>query len=259
MADDGSASRLSTPRWRRWPSHARRALDAGVDLVFPPVCACCQAPLEGGASEAFCLDCRTTLVDSRPGCRRCGAPSGAGDAGGCPHCAQAGFQFRGTVRLGSYAGLLRSVTLLTKRRENRSLATALGGLLAAAARERLHDWRPDVVVPVPMHWMRRVWRGTNGPEAIAARIAAELGVPLRPELLTRRRRTRPQASLSPHQRRANVRGAFRAASHRDLPGACVLLVDDIMTTGATLHEAAKTLARAGVAEVFVAVVARAED
>ncbi len=135
---------------------------------------------------------------------------------------------------------------------------ALGEMLAETAGASLEASLTDVVVPVPMHWTRRTWRGANSPETIAQRLALRLAVPLRPALLVRARRTAPQASLSPNQRRANVRGAFRAAVHPDLPGARVLLVDDIMTTGATLNEAAKTLVRAGAAEVMVAVLARAE-
>jgi predicted amidophosphoribosyltransferase len=103
-----------------------------------------------------------------------------------------------------------------------------------------------------------MWRGGNSPDVVAQRLAAELGVPTRPTLLARRRRTAPQASLPPSRRKGNVRGAFRAARHADLPGARLLLVDDIMTTGATVNEAAKTLSKAGAAAVAVAVLARAE-
>ena len=89
-------------------------------------------------------------------------------------------------------------------------------------------------------------------------IANRLGVPTTSRLLVRRRRTIPQATLSPGRRRANVRGAFFVHPHQDLVGAKVLLVDDILTTGATLNEAAKMLRKAGAEEVSVAVLARAE-
>jgi predicted amidophosphoribosyltransferase len=78
-----------------------------------------------------------------------------------------------------------------------------------------------------------------------------------PRLLVRRRPTAPQAELSPPRRKTNVRGAFRAARHPDLPGARLLVVDDIMTTGATANEVAKTLKKAGAASVSIAVLARA--
>jgi ComF family protein len=162
------------------------------------------------------------------------------------------------VRLGSYEATLRSVVLRMKRQTHRALAIVVGDLLFNA---RVADWealKPDAVVPVPMHWSRRVWRGFNSPETISERLARHLDVPLASHLLRRRRRTAPQANLPPTRRLANVRGAFRATAHPDLAGARLLLVDDIMTTGATVNEAAKMLTRAGASFVGIAVVARAE-
>jgi len=145
-----------------------------------------------------------------------------------------------------------------KRPADRPLAVVLGEHLAARVAAEFSTAEIDVVMPVPMHWSRRVWRGANSPEVLAAAIAERLGVPTTSQLLVRRRRTIPQATLSPGRRRANVRGAFAVHPHKDLIGARVLLVDDILTTGATLNEAAKTLRKAGSSEVSVAVLARAE-
>jgi ComF family protein len=148
--------------------------------------------------------------------------------------------------------------LRIKRPQERALAISLGHLLAHEKNSDLTAWQVDAVIPVPMHWSRRIWRGANSPETIAERLSRRLAVPLASHLLIRRRRTQPQASLSPTRRMANVRGAFRADKHPDLKGARLLLVDDIMTTGATLNEAAKVLRRAGAAFVGVVVLARAE-
>ncbi|REK17979.1 MAG: ComF family protein [Planctomycetota bacterium] len=240
-------------------SHGRRWLGQGLDLVFPPGCACCQVEIDAGISPPLCSACREGLHDPRPACPRCGVVLTRGDAQApCPRCREVKFRFGSVIRLGSYQGLLRSAVLQTKRPQSRLLAAALADLLAGVNAARLAELAPEVVVPVPMHWTRRIWRGTNCPETIAARLAGHLGVPARTGLLARRRRTVPQASLSPSRRKANVRGAFRAAKHPDLPGARVLLVDDIMTTGATLDEASRTLAGRGAAVVGVAVLARAE-
>jgi ComF family protein len=178
--------------------------------------------------------------------------------GECPQCHDRRFQFACVARLGTYQGPLRKAVLRIKQPGELALATMLGDLLATTAGARLASIGFDVVVPVPMHWTRLFWRGGNNPDTLAYRLAAQLGLPMRPRLLKRRRRTAPQASLPPSRRRANVRGAFRAPRHADLPGARVLLVDDIMTTGATVNEAARTLRRAGVELVAVAVLARAE-
>ncbi len=244
---------------RTWWGGVRRFASLELDLVFPPDCGFCRVELEPGSGQRLCEACRTMLTDARPSCPRCGAWMPVPHAGeGCPKCQEHRFHFQSVVRLGGYEGAMRSAVLRIKRPQERILATALGRLLATTAGSQLAQFQPDVVVPVPMHWTRKAWRGTNSPETIARQLAEHLKLPLRGELVARRRRTVPQASLTPPRRAANVRGAFRAAAHPDLKGACVLLVDDIMTTGATVNEAAKVLAKAGASRVVVAVLARAE-
>lgn len=244
---------VAAERLRRW-------LGAGLDLVFPPGCAFCHNPLETSAPGLLCPTCQDHLIDQRPACGRCGCTivGSRGASTNCPHCVAEKFHFDATVRLGPYEGMCRTAVLRVKRASQRALALALGDLLAAVHRDALQALAPEAIVPIPMHWSRRMWRGANSPETISERLSRKLGVPLAPHLLARRRRTAPQAHLSPSRRLANVRGAFRAAAHADLPGARLLLVDDIMTTGATVNEAAKVLRRAGAAFVGVAVLARAE-
>ena len=153
---------------------------------------------------------------------------------------------------------MRSAVLRIKRERNPGLAMAMADLLAATQGGELSDWRPDAVVAIPMHWSRRAWRGVHSAETIANRLAARLDIPIASHVLVRRRRTAPQARLAPSRRKANVRAAFRACAGRDLEQSRLLLVDDIMTTGATLNEAARTLLRSGASEIAAAVVARAE-
>jgi ComF family protein len=162
------------------------------------------------------------------------------------------------VRLGRYDGALRAAVLRMKTDTNPGLAMSLGDLLFAQRGEQLAAWKPDAVVPVPMHWSRRIRRGVNSPHTVAERLAARLKVPLAAHLLSRRRRTAVQARLPASKRQANVRGAFRARAHCDLPGARLLLVDDVMTTGATVNEAARTLAGAAASAVEIVVLGRAE-
>jgi ComF family protein len=114
---------------------------------------------------------------------------------------------------------------------------------------------PDAVVPVPLHWWRRLRRGYNQSEALARGLARVLALPCRTSWLRRARHTPSQVGKSAEQRRANVRGAFRAA--RVPAGASVLLVDDVMTTGATASEAARALKEAGAGRVVAAALGRA--
>lgn len=251
--------RFSATTAARLRSGTRQWMGLGLNLVFPPACAACQVSLEPGTPLGLCIPCRAQFVDTRPACSRCGLKVPPGfDSAACPQCRDLRLRFARVLRLGQYEGDLRSAVLRIKRPHERALAVALGDALGETFAAQLSHAQPDVVIPVPMHWTRRAWRGTNSPQTIAGRLALHLDIPMATHLLVRSRRTAPQATLSPNKRRANVRGAFRVRSHRDLPGARVLLIDDIMTTGATLNEAAKVLVKAGVGEITVAVLARAE-
>ncbi len=259
MTRPASTADLSQPR-----NHARGHgpatwLSPLVDLMFPPSCAFCYSALQTGNDGLLCFACREELADRRAPAR-CGSVivEQADSTGACRQCRGRRFHFDAVIRLGVYEGFRRSAVLRIKRPSQRNLAVSLAKFLATAERECLRAMALDGIVPVPMHWSRRIWRGVNSPQTIAECIARSLGLPLAGHLLTRCRRTAPQASLAPSKRRANVRGAFRVARHSDLPGARLLLVDDIMTTGATVNEAAKELRRAGASFVAVAVVARAE-
>ena len=153
---------------------------------------------------------------------------------------------------------MRAVVLRMKRSKGEVLSHAMGDLFVLRRRTELDELDPDVIVPVPMYWTRRLRRGANSPEILARRIGRALRVTVEARLLARRRNTLPQADLPPRKRFLNVRGAFRVRSGYDLEGCRVLLVDDILTTGATCSEAAKMLKQAGAKAVAAAVLARAE-
>ncbi len=137
------------------------------------------------------------------------------------------------------------------------LAVALVELLWELRRDELSQLQAEVVVPLPMHWARRLQRGANAPDVLAERLARRLGVPLCP-MLARRRHTAPQASLARAARLTNLRQAFGLRGSYNCRGARVLLVDDVLTTGTTCGEATRVLLRHGAATVSVAVLARAE-
>jgi ComF family protein len=133
----------------------------------------------------------------------------------------------------------------------------LGGHLAAALVDGLGDRLAgfDRVVPVPLHWRRRLARGYNQAEQIARPLAARLGLPCAP-LLARRRATPPQSLLGKADRLANLRRAFRVPRPEKVRGLRILLVDDVATTGATLDAAARALKNAGAAAVIALVAGR---
>ena len=160
------------------------------------------------------------------------------------------------MRLGPYDGLLRDAVLRAKHEANEPLAEDLGGLLAAARNGELRYLTPDVTVPVPLHWRKRWRRGYNQAAAIARGVAGATGIPCRTDWLVRTRATPTQTGRSPSARWDNVRGAFRVRRGAAVRGVRVLLVDDVLTTGATCDAAAAALREAGAAQVVAAVVAR---
>ncbi len=138
------------------------------------------------------------------------------------------------------------------------IAEAMGAFFCQTRGEQIRALCPNLVVPVPMHWRRRWVRKTNGPDILAAHMAKFLQVPCQARLLRMNRNIKPQKGLKRRDRRKNLVGAFRVAKGYDIRirGARVLLVDDVLTTGATCDAAAKALKEAGAATVVVAVLAR---
>jgi ComF family protein len=237
----------------------KRLARASIDLVYPPRCAYCAGPLEA-ARNPFCSECRELLAP--PGlaqCRRCAAAVNPNErqAGDCSRCRTERFRFDRVFALARYEGPLREAVLRMKRSNEEPLMMAMGQLLAHRFGDELRLLKPDVVVPVPMHWTRRLVRGTNSPEIMGAVLARKLGAFFGSRSLRRRRPTRKLAELTRHERKRTLRDAFRAGRGCDFTDAHVLLVDDVLTTGTTCDTAARALKKAGAGEVTVLVAARA--
>jgi predicted amidophosphoribosyltransferase len=137
------------------------------------------------------------------------------------------------------------------------LAAAIGQLWCALRGSQVAAMKPEVVVPIPMHWQARLRRRTSSAETLARQIALHLGIPLAMRVIRCCRRTLPQKGLNPRERFRNVRDAFALSPSAAIGGARIVLVDDVLTTGATCNEAAKVLKSGGASMVVVAVMARA--
>lgn len=248
--------------WARWRTLVTRVATAGCDLLFPPQCAQCGQEIEhGGATPPFCDTCTTKLGPPVwRGCRCCGSavPEGEEKPNDCAQCRGAKLRFDAVVPLGLYRDELREAVLKMKRPSHDALALAIAKLLIERRRDELSDLNADLIVPIPMFWRRRFRRGQNSPQIVARSLSRALDVPLGRRTLARSRNTTPQAGLTPTRRFANVAGAFRVRHPSAIRDARILLVDDILTTGATCSEAAKMLKQAGAAWVGVAIIARAE-
>jgi ComF family protein len=207
-----------------------------------PVCADClkdPAPL---SAEFFCLNCRTPFLNSFP----------LDSEGRCMLCRNGRRGFDEAFCYGSYQGTLRKLIHLFKYSGMRRLARPLGALLADALPR---DRQFDLVTPVPLHWRRRWQRGFNQSELLGKAIARARRIPAK-NVLRRASATRAQAGLSNAQRRENVVGAFRARGR--VNGLRILLIDDVMTTGATAGACARALKKAGAKSVAVLALARVD-
>lgn len=234
-----------------------------LDLLYPPSCVLCEASLADG--RALCEDCGKTLPRlEKPFCDSCGQPYEGQITGpfDCPNCGGMRFAFdfaRPAMRRDDRT--LEMIHRLKYRREIH-LAGDLGGLMTGAfddprlARAMKERWP---LVPVPLHRKRMRWRHFNQAAEIARALGRQTGLPLL-HGLKRLRSTSTQTALGRKQRLVNLRGAFALtrAGRRclaDKPTG-VLLIDDVLTTGSTAHECARTLKRAGIKQVLVLTVMR---
>ena len=232
-----------------------------VQLVFPNTCLICEEAESdlGRFRHGLCSDChRAVSTDSRQYCPRCGLTVGPHSdvADGCAGCRNESLGFEAVIRLGPYETRLREAVIRMKSESGTILAEMMGRVFFEAAGDRLRAARSDCVVPVPLHWRREWHRGHNQSTAIGEGLASGLGIALDRKCLRRVRHTPQQLQPSATARRENVRGAFRIRRGSNLDGKRILLVDDVMTTGSTAGEAARTLRQAGAKAVIVAILAR---
>lgn len=237
--------------------------------VFPADCRLCSAPLGEISRIPVCQDCLALLTPMQGDfCSICGerlasfgAPARSdkpGEAAICGMCRRARPDFERAFAFGSYDGTLRELLHLLKYEGMRPVAEVLGTVLAHTIETGgLHSQRLTVV-PVPLYRRRRGERGFNQAELLARAAVRKLpsSWPVITEALLRTRETASQTGLTRHQRRANVRGAFKVKERSKVAGKDILLVDDVLTTGTTAAECARVLKRAGAGGIYVATVAR---
>lgn len=253
-------ARLGQRGWTRLPGWVGRSWSAATNLLFPPACQACGGELAPEHADAclICEDCLAAFRNREPVCLRCASPAAPGlcDVPSCPRCTKRDYRFDAAIAIGIYRGRLQEAVLKMKQAMHEPLTISMGRLLGKLVVERLYEHRPDLCVPVPMHWVRRWVRGTSPSGLLTETAGPAVSVPVRIDLVACTRRMQKQGTLSPPERFRNTLGAFRLRTGYDIKGAHVLVVDDVMTTGATASEVAKVLKRGGATRVTVAVVAR---
>src|SRR6266581_5665379 len=237
----------------------RHAAKFALDIALPTLCVACREPVDG---EGVCAECWSKLSFIEPPyCPRLGIPFVydpgpellSMEAIANPPAYQ---RARAAVR---YDDVARTLVHALKYQDRTDLAPAMGRWMARAGRELLE--KADALVPVPLHWRRGWSRRYNQSGALARAIERQSGVKVTSEALRRVRPTEQQIGLSRPQRASNVQGAFKVAADRsaDIQGRRVVLVDDVLTSGATVDACARALLRAKAASVDVLVFARVVD
>jgi len=238
----------------------KTACSCVFNLVFPDQCRVCDRPLGGLSRVPVCSSCLEMVspLSTDYFCVMCRTPFATAfpldEYGRCALCRNGLQGFDAAYCYGAYDGVLRRLIHLFKYERIRSLVGPLSSYMAAALPR---DQRFDLIVPVPLHWRRRWERGFNQSALLAEALSRRSGIPLH-NALRRRKATAPQAGLPASGRRSNVAGAFVPARRCQVRNRRVLLVDDVMTTGATIRACARTLKAAGAAYVAVLTIARAD-
>lgn len=237
-------------------------IDTALSFFYPDICQCCRRARATREQSYVCFDCRSGTDGVRfikpPFCDRCGLPF-EGDISStfeCGNCREMELHFESARAAVVAKGIVREAIHKYKYRDATWFEPFLAELLIRQARPELSWPKPDLLVPVPLHPLRRREREFNQAERIAARLGEALDIPVARGLLERIRPTSTQTTLTRTERARNMRRAFRLRRPADLSGRRIVIVDDVLTTGATTSACARVLRGAGASFVRVWTVAR---
>lgn len=231
----------------------RMAWESTSSMLCPAECVWCETPTN--PSQHFCEDCLSLFVSDYYRCKRCASPlPPVVPDDSCSRCATK-WRLKSVVTLGPYRGRLREAVILMKKKPFELLRRAVGELMAEQLQSQFIESTP-LLIAVPNHWTRTFFRSVCQASSLAQSVSASTNWPLLRGVVRRSRKTAKQGMLSWTERTHNVRGAFKLKPTPQIIGRDIIVVDDVLTSGATADEIAKLLLAAGAASVSVAVAAR---
>lgn len=222
-----------------------------LDLFFPIYCLGCERE-----KIWLCENCFKKIpLNSKSECPFCQKPSFFGRT--CQKCQNK--NLNGLIIASDYQNeLLKKIIFSFKYKFIKELSSYLGELLISALKNHplISSIESFVIIPVPLHWRRKKWRGFNQSELLAKKIEEYFSIPLFEKILIRKKHTKPQVKLKEKERKENIKNAFTIENPCAILNKKIILIDDVSTTGATLEECSKVLKKAGAKEIWGLVLAR---
>lgn len=240
---------ISTALKRAWNTITQMLLE----LAFPRRCPVCDRPVKPSGAY-ICSECRDKLVYIKePSCRKCGKQLAKAEKEYCYDCGNKKHIYDRGAALYSYNSIRLSLYRL-KYGGRQEYAVFLGQDMAGHLGKEILSWRPDALVPVPLHPAREKKRGYNQATLLAAELGKQLGIPVLVHFVERTRDTRPQKELEGARRQNNLKKAFKIVQN-DVKLNTIVIIDDIYTTGSTIDAVAQACRDAGVKHVYFAALA----
>jgi ComF family protein len=237
----------------------RSLADAALNFLYPPICGVCANKRAGAREGYVCTDCRASAEFIEPPfCNQCGLPF-AGDITNtfqCGNCREMELHFRFARSAVAVNTLMLDVIHKYKYQRALWFEPFLADLLVQAAAPVVHLEKWDYIVPIPLHPLKQRDREFNQAERLAKHLGRATNIPVNKKLVQRVEPTRTQTALSRTERARNVQRAFAMRAGKKLDGEKIILLDDVLTTGATTSACAKVLRQAGASDVCVWTVAR---
>ncbi|MBF0213880.1 MAG: ComF family protein [Magnetococcales bacterium] len=239
-----------------WFDRAGRGRDDLLDFLFPPLCPLCHTRVS--QEHHLCPSCLEALPPQPENhCLRCGGQTDRPEPS-CIQCRENPWTADASYFVFPYQGAVVELILGLKFADRSEYSVLLGRLIWERLGAAIRWESPELVLPMPLHPWRLIGRRYNQSALLARELARRLDRPLATNLLFRHKRTQPQTRLNAQARRHNVQGAFRVREEQGVKGRSLLLVDDVMTTGATIRAASAVLKQAGAARVIILCVARVD-